>query len=593
MSRLCLVIYRLQFFVYLLIFLLGHVPISFLSNDSVVVNAKSNRHRKPRKKQYSIGYHPFRLVKVVESSRSNSKTSESIYLLTKDVVRQVPHHTTLHAFGLESNDLPYYSFDNVEGMKYGPPVPVIDDLNIELYDVWINQELVKSQLIQGQLTVNVSFVGKFANPAIARWQDRLLLATGSNWGQSNVGRSPMQYLTFQWINDVSYPLEDRGPYKCINTYRPDNLTNSVTIRGEDPRIVTLSDDRFNVYFTNPMRKNHVRMGMAKMSINSTTGCVEVDHLYENILPTTAVTVQQKNWSPFQYKNDVLLIQSINPFIVVNAIEPTEEDLVNVAADVVISHAQDQEQLRLQSTRQINSKWNAVLEKRKWVDGLESHLKKWLTPKDSAYLLGKVVSNAGLAELHWPFGMLRGGTNAIRLKSSKYLAFFHSAIRREHLYPFTDVHLYRSKGRDKFYEGTPNRHSRHHHHHSSNSNNNNNNNYNSSSGGSSSGGSSSSSSESSSNSTLGNSRSYFFGAYIFSDQPPFKLLYISPMPIMTKQLYTGRKARKYNIEVVVFPTSLFLEGNTVVLSGGFNDEEAIIMRMDLTELIDSLIPVAPY
>jgi predicted GH43/DUF377 family glycosyl hydrolase len=96
------------------------------------------------------------------------------------------------------------------------------------------------------------------------------------------------------------------------------------------------------------------------------------------------------------------------------------------------------------------------------------------------------------------------------------------------------------------------------------------------------------------------KSYWMGAYTFSAQPPFKLLSVSPYPIVHKDLYDGPwdPLKNRQIDYCVFPMSIFLqkegEGDTaldtVFVSYGWNDHEGWIAKMRLKSLLDSLEPV---
>jgi len=103
------------------------------------------------------------------------------------------------------------------------------------------------------------------------------------------------------------------------------------------------------------------------------------------------------------------------------------------------------------------------------------------------------------------------------------------------------------------------------------------------------------------------KSYYMGAYIFSDTVPFKLLKISSQPIMSKDLtYDIKNGVQHGgiVFIIVFPMSYWLEDNTgkiiegdvtikpstVVLSVGYNDETAKIVKLDFDVLIESLTDV---
>ena len=77
-------------------------------------------------------------------------------------------------------------------------------------------------------------------------------------------------------------------------------------------------------------------------------------------------------------------------------------------------------------------------------------------------------------------------------------------------------------------------------------------------------------------------------------PPFELVSMSPVPIVSNFLYSGAwdplKNRK--IDYCIFPMSLSLESEDVLLiSFGRNDHEGWIANMNLHSLLDSLDPIS--
>jgi len=86
--------------------------------------------------------------------------------------------------------------------------------------------------------------------------------------------------------------------------------------------------------------------------------------------------------------------------------------------------------------------------------------------------------------------------------------------------------------------------------------------------------------------------YVMGAYIFQDQPPFKILAITPNPIFFKNIYSARHRVK-NLHVL-FPTGFAIErkNNKVLLhvSCGENDTSVRIVSIDRDALLKSMVLV---
>lgn len=86
--------------------------------------------------------------------------------------------------------------------------------------------------------------------------------------------------------------------------------------------------------------------------------------------------------------------------------------------------------------------------------------------------------------------------------------------------------------------------------------------------------------------------YFIGAYIFSSQPPFKIQYISPEPIVGPNFYKGKSYEPYWHPVcAIFPCGLVIQENQIWISYGRQDHEIWIAKIDKKKLLDSLIHVS--
>lgn len=111
------------------------------------------------------------------------------------------------------------------------------------------------------------------------------------------------------------------------------------------------------------------------------------------------------------------------------------------------------------------------------------------------------------------------------------------------------------------------------------------------------------------------RSYFFGAYTFTAQPPFRITSMSQAPIVDKSLYDGPWSiwNKYwrKIDYIIFPMSFVFLGNDTVedklarneecsrdclvkqdilLSFGWQDSTAMTAKLNLFDVLESLVPV---
>jgi len=108
---------------------------------------------------------------------------------------------------------------------------------------------------------------------------------------------------------------------------------------------------------------------------------------------------------------------------------------------------------------------------------------------------------------------------------------------------------------------------------------------------------------------GNPKStYFMGALTLSSSPPFRIVRISQVPLVNKHLYEGPWSRNRFKDYIVFPMGyVFIFNSTqvltdiaaridyqsvdVLLSFGYQDYQGWTAKMNLDELIKSMITVA--
>jgi len=133
------------------------------------------------------------------------------------------------------------------------------------------------------------------------------------------------------------------------------------------------------------------------------------------------------------------------------------------------------------------------------------------------------STTEMSDYYWPYGDVRGGTNAVFLPDKGvYLAFLHSAGHIPGLFMKT----------------------------------------------------------------------YVMGAYTFSAEPPFRVLSMSPYPIMPHRFYDGpwHPIKNRQIDYCIFPMSLMVEKDDVLLSFGYQDQRGYLAKIKLQKLLDTLVPV---
>ena len=86
--------------------------------------------------------------------------------------------------------------------------------------------------------------------------------------------------------------------------------------------------------------------------------------------------------------------------------------------------------------------------------------------------------------------------------------------------------------------------------------------------------------------------YFPISNYYLATPPFELVAMSPVPIVSNFLYDGAwdplKNRK--IDFCIFPMSISLENDIILVSFGRNDHEGWIANINIHSLLDSLDPI---
>jgi predicted GH43/DUF377 family glycosyl hydrolase len=86
----------------------------------------------------------------------------------------------------------------------------------------------------------------------------------------------------------------------------------------------------------------------------------------------------------------------------------------------------------------------------------------------------------------------------------------------------------------------------------------------------------------------------FGAYTFDSRPPFAIKAMSANPIVHEAMYSGKWANLplsfYHIDYIAFPMAFVIENGYVVLLYGKQDSDAWVAKIELSGLLNSLVPV---
>lgn len=233
-------------------------------------------------------------------------------------------------------------------------------------------------------------------------------------------------------------------------------------RAEDGRLVVVDDTLYLIYDDNRdkvISRGGFRVFVAELEVKGQKVTAK------NIEKITTFEgeskdVREKGWIPFEYENTLKLIYSISPTLIFDYVQGTGS-----CKTFAKTHPKTQ----------------------------------------------------------WKWGVLRGGTAAVKIDDAYYLSFFHSSIEMKTLHSGDAKALH-----------------------------------------------------------------YFMGAYLFSSQPPFRILAMSPEPIIGKNFYEGKKYKPYHHPVcAVFPGGYLWEEPTVFVFYGRQDHEIWVVALDKMKLLSSL------
>ena len=144
---------------------------------------------------------PYKIVKL------DSPKNQSIFLVFNGKAKLISDQATVASLGFKDQTLEIISMHDLNALHAGTPVPTIkcaDSTPDELTRV----EILKSTVIMGNIVFDDRFIGDYMNPSIVKWQEWLLLMTGSNDGRANTKTTKQALLEFRWLNDTSFPFFD-------------------------------------------------------------------------------------------------------------------------------------------------------------------------------------------------------------------------------------------------------------------------------------------------------------------------------------------------------------------------------------------------
>eukprot|EP01038_Epipyxis_sp_PR26KG_P011749 gene11749-15721_t len=318
---------------------------------------------------YGLEYFKFVRGNVIDTQKNMPELCYIILEYSK-VVRYVKECKILESlFGISNvEQLPIITSEELAKYELGEPLPGYQMIysHEENLDLALARSFNQIESLSEPLIYNISQIcDQCKNPSIMYWQDRVLMCTEFHWHPSS--------LIFAWINVSGFPFINDHYLGISNGAKE---IDGTIMHGIDCRMLPTSKESFTVSYGNP-DVSPMRVSIGHININSENQLAKFSHLYRSITPDplndpSEFHSKQKNWVPFNYKNSVYYLVRINPMHVVNILDHTQVNDLN--SDVI-----------------------------------------------STLSISKTLAR----DIPWKFGELRGGSNAVLVNNTYYLAFFHS------------------------------------------------------------------------------------------------------------------------------------------------------------------------
>ena len=536
------------------------------------------------------------------------------------------------------------SFESIKsgGFKEGPPVPLIKKLD-NTPDEFMRVELLRVEVLQGwapgvggaaqshshHLLQNAVCLGVYINPSVVPWRGQLLMASGLAWLESD-GQVASETLNFKLVSpdivsrmnphskstnsnvtssSITSPEKAKAlgsvPVECeakglgykTNTYADvqysmlgiGQLLQPLDryILGQDPRLVVLSDDCILVMFTNRFTKR-ISVGLAILTVNGTTRAENLRNAYPAgegaavYIPPEDHLFPKKHWGQWEFLATAkrtplyrghsgeaddpykrLVVSQLYPQLLVpvgKGSESGEFDLTN--------HKNWVPFLYYRTAAEDSGSGNDRV-------GTGTAQENAHTQRQTRVLFIQQIDPLTVAEVQWD--TVNPATGSVYMKT---VSIDRGKGKETAVDADPKPRLSKLWGFGRVRGGTPALH-------------------------------------------IGNGRylaffhsstkvgvwfkTYVMGAFTFTDTAPFRLLEVTPYPIMHPRFYSGGYAEQPNrqIDYVSFPMSFYLEeeeeglraaGNVnserrvAILSFGAQDREGWLARVSLKALFESMVPV---
>ena len=255
----------------------------------------------------------YRIVRLAEKANT-------YYLLYNNISRLIPDAETVQGLNFKIDDLKSITEAELSAYSMESPAPLMKtdktaDGNTKLY-------VDRSDLFNGRDIWTFECIGNYINPAVGPFRGRLLMVTPLEFHlATGIGRKKKvatNTIEFMWVNSSDYFFYTNETYLGIgNEIDPLN----VDIVGGDPRMIIYNDSYIEIYFAYVL-SGYERQKVSVVALRYLEDLKQINVTYM-IQPIYDKHIfqgsREKNWIPFEYKNETLLIQSINPFRVMKMV----------------------------------------------------------------------------------------------------------------------------------------------------------------------------------------------------------------------------------------------------------------------------------
>lgn len=278
----------------------------------------------------------------------------------------------------------------------------IDPIQIQKLNCPLGRKLCEikaiNRILQPVSLTNIEYLGRYINPSLIVWHDRLLLAGETTMHAAENDTLHLRRIGFHWFNHTEYPFYDDKPYLGINSTANEMTYFQEHIIGQDPRLLLLPNQSILMTFTRHdsyVSHRNLRVGSTILSLNPKNQEIYYHEVNQALDPDHHPSKPHKNYMSFLDKHDSLyFIEGFNPMYV-----------STIASD----------QYRYSHVAQ------------------HTYFGKQLQTK---YFNGVYIK--------WLFGFIRGGSNPLLINEQESLVFFHS---------FRSIEPKDAKEREKF-KGMP-------------------------------------------------------------------------------------------------------------------------------------------